>query len=268
MDKVKQAFTVYDSLSDVGAPYAKVLMRWYVLGLGQTYEVGREFYEKKDWWSGKITGGHRRDHSATPASIGPIPLALRLARSAMLSGPSAAEWDKFMKERIELKEMADSFYKKLTLKRCERAKPILAKLDSGQEFESNYEVVNEKAPHTKLNELESMRATLHGSELITFGSERKVILQHDKDTGTCSCTVEYRWINWTWWDTGNLHSGKKTDMADGKAIDDKDFEDIGVGRPYQIKIHWRDPLAEWHTSLDSEGDFTEPWQSQGWPSLK
>jgi len=70
-------------------------------------------------------------------------------------------------------------------------------------------------------------------------------LHFDADDIDCNCRVEYRWVTWYWHDHGDLHGNVGTQLDNGEVVADSEFDDVGMGKSFPIKISWTDDKAEW-----------------------
>jgi RHS repeat-associated protein len=158
----------------------------------------------------------------------------------------AEEWGDFMKNRPELKEAIRPVFERLTVSLCKNNK-------DGAKGK-----INETLTGVKLNELMSMRLTLHGCHKITITDDWK--LYKPKVSGKCSCRVEFNHVKITWYDKGNLHPGTQTELNPGEWVDDSQFQ--GYGWSYPIKIHF----YTWaKLEMDyKKGPSTLKWLG-GWP---
>lgn len=233
--KFWKAFKIYYNLNDVGTPYARELIWHYGFGKGKLFERGWRYYHKKSWWSGKTI------HSPQNPMI------------------STLSWSKFMKDRLELQATGRAFYKKKTEELCERYKRLF-----GRNFEGNEVPFDWNAPPTILKKLDSMLITLSGSKRIQV-TGYWVIRFESLYKNKCDCSVDYKWVTWTWHDTGDLHPNKFT-ILDGVEVPDSDFLDVGIGKPYPIRIHWTDRKATWRVPWDMvPGGRLEAKYIAGWP---
>lgn len=151
-------------------------------------------------------------------------------------------WGVFMKKRPELKEALNRKMKSVVKELYEKA--VL----SGK-FSDNFTGV-------KLNELASMRMTLHGCHHIDIKDDFR-------STGSCPGYITFNNLKYTWVDKGKLHPGTKTELDDGTTIDDSWFKKLAryipTAGPFDIKITW---------SADSKWfcDGTTTQIVCGWPS--
>lgn len=80
----------------------------------------------------------------------------------------------------------------------------------------------------RLNQLESMRWTLHGCHEIKLNFKYKVISRKNEKV------VVFSKIRMSWIDIADLHPGVSTEDANGVLTDDVEF--TGAGMPYPIEI--------------------------------
>jgi hypothetical protein len=88
-----------------------------------------------------------------------------------------------------------------------------------------------KGSGVRLNELESMRWTLHGCH------EKKLSLKYKiKEKNGVKCVVFYG-IKMTWIDVGDLHPGIGTVDDSGNVTDDREFTGAGQSFPIEIDFY-------------------------------
>jgi hypothetical protein len=106
----------------------------------------------------------------------------------------------------------------------------------------------------KLNELESMRLTLHGAHRID------VEINYDVNAISGGDEVAFRRIKMTWVDRGDMHPGTVTELEGGEEVDDAEL--TGAGSAYDIFIEFG-PLGRTVYQV-SGGRAT---QISGWPPV-
>jgi hypothetical protein len=107
----------------------------------------------------------------------------------------------------------------------------------------------------KLNELESMRLTLHGCHRIDVAATVYVTQADNGDV-----TVEFARIVMTWVDVADLHPGTLTELESGEMVDDSEF--TAAGWDYNIALTFAP--SENSTFRISGGAVTH---ESGWPDV-
>ncbi len=153
-------------------------------------------------------------------------------------------WGAFMKDRPELQAALNAKMQEVVRKLCKGG------ADSGK--------VNETLTGVRLNQLASMRMTLHGAQRIEIKDDFTV-----QGRGTACCRVTFKNLKYTWVDRGDLHPGTKTELDDGSTVDDSFFERLShwipSAGPYDIRITWSAD-SQW---FDDGKTVQIEW---GWPS--
>jgi hypothetical protein len=104
----------------------------------------------------------------------------------------------------------------------------------------------------KLNELESMRLTLHGCHSIDIEGEYEVTTEGSNKI------VRLKNVHFVWVDEGDMHPGVGTQLDSGEIVEDEEF--TGVGQGFPIRIHFYMPrTSTWRVS---GGTATH---ERGWP---
>jgi hypothetical protein len=149
-----------------------------------------------------------------------------------------------LKDRPELQAALNAKMQEVVRKLCQGG------ADSGK--------VNETLTGVRLNQLASMRMTLHGSHRIDIKDDFTV-----QGRGTACCRVTFKNLKYTWVDRGDLHPGTQTELDDGSTVDDSFFERLSrwipSAGPYDIRITWSAD-SQW---LDDGRTVQIEW---GWPS--
>jgi hypothetical protein len=188
------------TLQDEGSPYAKALMRHYVLGGGGVFNP----------------------------------------QESSINFPTDAMWSSFMAGRPEIQRGMDTAFRT-------QAATVAGGSDTSGHISTSITGVS-------LNELESMRWTLHGCHRIEIEMDYSV-----SDDGSGNKTVTFTNMQFRWIDRGDMHPGTMTETDSGELVDDADL--MGAGSAYPIDIPFAAPGSSvWQVS---GGAAT---QSSGWPS--
>lgn len=123
---------------------------------------------------------------------------------------------------------------------------VQAKADSG--------VARDAPVPRRLNELESMRWTLHGCHRIQIEMDYRV-----SEVSSDNKTVTFTNMHFRWIDVGDMHPGTETETDSGEVIDDADL--MGAGASFPIDI----PFAAPGSSVWQVSGGTAAHRS-GWPS--
>lgn len=189
---------VYGGMSDEGAPFARELMRWRLLGLGM-------------------------DFAKTPAH---------------------GDWNTFMAARPEIQRA-------LAPKLEQLATGWLAGPDTGSAVLGGYQAFSDQIVDVRLNELESMRLTLHGCHRIEITGRYWVGTEEGMRTVRIFPTL-------VWVDRADLHPGTTTELQDGAEVDDREF--TAAGFDYDIRIAFEPGVSVWQ---DNGGVV----HARGWPPV-
>ena len=128
-------------------------------------------------------------------------------------GSADPEWNTFMLERPELhRAMLDPF------KAIAEEQAALG--PSGSEWSGGYRNISKDITGVKLNELESMRLTLHGCHRIEIRGRAHVAAEGGD-------FIVKLWPQMTWVDRAAMHPGTTTELDSGKQIDDSSFTAAG-----------------------------------------
>jgi RHS repeat-associated protein len=157
-------------------------------------------------------------------------------------------WGDFLRNRPELQRALSTKMQEIALSLCRGSST------SGS--------VSDSLTGVRLNELASMRMTLHGAERITIQDTYAV-----ENPGTSCCKVTFEDVKFTWVDTGDLHPGVGTELNDGSTIPDDYFlairrrlRWIPTAGSYPIRISWMG-ASKWEVDT-SAGHSEYQW---GWP---
>jgi hypothetical protein len=206
LDALQRGGQMYWGMDDVGAPFAKELMRWRLLGLGQAF---------------------------------------------VKRGSADPDWNDFMLGRPEIQAALVPVFRQI-------AKDQAAAGPTGNEWLGGYRDFSQDITGVRLNELESMRLTLHGCHRIEIRG-RAHVEQDGADT------IVRLFPKLTWIDVADLHPGTTTELADGSEVDDREF--TAAGWDYDIAIMFEpvgsffgpDASSKWRVT--SSGETHEA----GWP---
>ncbi len=195
----KRGWEMYSGLKDEGAPFARELMRWRMIGLGMKF----------------------------------------------IKRPDDRDWNNFMVTRPEIyRAMAPKFSGLVT--------KFAAGGPTGSEWLGGWKYFSDSITDVKLNELESMRLTLHGCHRIDI-TGRYFVEKEGADT-----IVKLGSMRFTWIDRADLHPGTATELKSGAEVDDKEF--TGAGWDYDISIQFEMPsISTWRVSGSSVTHI------RGWP---
>jgi hypothetical protein len=135
-------------------------------------------------------------------------------------GHADSDWNEFMLARPEIQRAMVPVFKEI-------AQDEAAKGPSGGEWTGGYRKISTSITGVRLDELESMRLTLHGCHRIDIKGR-----VHVADDG--ANRVVKIWPQMTWIDVADLHPGTTTELDSGKSVDDKEFS--AAGWDYKIWI--------------------------------
>jgi hypothetical protein len=206
LDAVKRGGEMYLRMTDVGAPFARELMRWRLSGLGQAF---------------------------------------------VKRGSADSDWNEFMLARPEIQAALLPVFKQI-------AKDQAALGPTGNSWLGGYRDISRSITGVRLNELESMRLTLHGCHRIDIRGR-----VHVEQAGTDTVVRIYPKI--TWIDVADLHPGTTTELEGGGEVDDREFS--AAGWDYDIAIMFEpagsffgpDASSKWRVSGSAEV------HEAGWP---
>jgi hypothetical protein len=128
-------------------------------------------------------------------------------------GSADPDWNTFMLERPELQRAMLAPFKEL-------AEEQAALGPSGSEWSGGYRNISKDITGVKLNELESMRLTLHGCHRIEIRGRANVAAEGGD-------FIVKLWPQMTWVDRAAMHPGTTTELDSGKQIDDSSFTAAG-----------------------------------------
>ncbi len=150
------------------------------------------------------------------------------------------EWSVFMADRPEIQRAMASKFESLATRFAA----------SGGEGSFSDTITG-----VRLNELESMRLTLHGCHEITISGDYEVTTDEAGDTVVILSDVEFHWI-----DAADLHPGTETELEDGSMVDDSEF--TSAGWDYDIDIAFHMPgSSKWKVVGGSATHI------EGWPPI-
>lgn len=201
ISSMQRGWEMYSGLTDEGAPFARELMRWRIIGLGADFR----------------------------------------------KTPTDRDWNDFLIGRPEIqRDMATKFRQMAVNFAARGASP------SGL-FGPNWQTYNDQITGTRLNELESMRLTLHGCYRIEIRGLYRVT--QEEGTTTVQMTADFVWI-----DRADLHPNVATELESGEVVSDTEFS--GAGWDYDISIGFHMPsISTWTVS---GGNATHV---RGWPPV-
>ncbi len=160
--------------------------------------------------------------------------------TSSINFPTDAMWSTFMAGRPEIQRAMETEFQA-------QATTVAASGTPGGHVSTSITGV-------RLNELESMRWTLHGCHRIEIEMDYTVT-----DDGAGNQTVTFSNMHFRWIDVGDMHPGTVTETDSGEEIDDADL--MGAGSSFPINIPFAAPGSSAWTV--SGGAAT---QSGGWPS--
>jgi hypothetical protein len=160
--------------------------------------------------------------------------------------PTDSDWNDFMLARPEIQRALEPVLKDI-------AKDMASKGPSGNEWLGGYHDFSKDITGVRLNELESMRLTLHGCHRIEIRGRA-----HVADDG--SDRVVRLYPKMTWIDVADLHPGTVTELEGGATVDDREF--TAAGWDYDIHIEFSTQRAS--TYRVSGGTVTH---ERGWPPI-
>jgi hypothetical protein len=156
-----------------------------------------------------------------------------------------SSWNDFMVARPEIQRATALKFQQMVL-------TFAAGGPTGNEWAGGWKSFSDSMTNVRLNELESMRLTLHGCHRIDIRGRYYV-----EDSGS-DRIVKLGSVRLTWVDRGDLHPGTATELSSGASIDDSEF--TGAGWDYDIFITFEMPsLSTWNVS---GGVATH---TRGWP---
>lgn len=117
--------------------------------------------------------------------------------------------------------------------------------------------VNESVTGVRLNELESMRLTLHGCHRID------VEVNYDVNAISGGHEVIFRRISMTWVDVADMHPGTETELDSGETVDDAEL--TSAGSAYNIFIRFDTSVARDNTYTVYNVMGGSATQVSGWP---
>jgi len=194
-----RGYDMYTRLTDEGAPFARELMRWRLIGLGSTF----------------------------------------------VKRPSDADWNAFMSNRPEIQRAVLAHFAPLV-------PGYAAAGPTGSFWMGGYRGITGRLTGVLLNELESMRLTLHGSHHIEVGGRYWA----GEVDGVPTVRILPRLV---WIDAGDLHPGTATELSGGEMVDDREFS--AAGFDYDIWIEFEPGESRWEVTAGTAR------HAAGWPPL-
>lgn len=156
------------------------------------------------------------------------------------------DWDEFMAARPEIQRAMAARFPALVA-------GFAAQPDTGNQWMGGWQSFTDTVTNVRLNELESMRLTLHGCHRIDIRG------RYWKGTENGVVTVKLGGVHFTWVDRADLHPGTTTELATGAEVDDREF--TGAGWDYDIYIEFSMPsISTWTVS-------GSPSHARGWPPV-
>ncbi len=154
--------------------------------------------------------------------------------------PTDSMWDSFMSSRPEIQTAMYNKFESLALE----------KVNSGAASGK----ITTHITGVRLNQLESMRLTLHGCHRIDLEGDFTIV------SGKNSQYLTFSNMRFAWIDVGDMHPGTVTETDSGEQIDDVEF--TGAGSSYPIKI----PFTMQGTSNWLILNGTDITKLFGWPN--
>ena len=202
LDALQRGGELYWNLSDEGAPFARELMRWRLVGMGMDFDTDQGDFEWNHFMQGRPE--------------------IQLAMLGVL-------------EQIAVEAAGDGV------------------TEEGIIFDDTRDYTR-AVTDVRLNELESMRLTLHGCHRIDVRTT-VFVRQDGGDT-----VVEFRSIEMTWVDRADLHPGTETELESGEMVDDSEF--TASGWDYDVSITFAAPSrSTWRVSGSTAT------HESGWPPV-
>jgi hypothetical protein len=161
--------------------------------------------------------------------------------------PWDGDWNQFMAARPEIQRaMADYFRAKVVDLSTHEAGATGAEV-----LPWNWESFDGQITGVALNELESMRLTLHGCHRIEIRGDYHV------ETQGSDKIVKLSTVTFTWVDRADLHPGTGTQLESGAVVDDSEF--TGAGWDYDIRIQFMMPGESTWTVSGGSATHTRGW---------
>lgn len=157
------------------------------------------------------------------------------------------DWNQFMLDRPEIQRAVRPVLESIASRVASRGptdQPFI-RFGAGP-------TVTETVTGVRLNELESMRLTLHGAHRIDLE------VNYDVNAIEGGREVIFRRIHMTWVDRGDMHPGTETELESGEMVDDAEL--TGAGSAYDIYIEFM-PFGR--TVYHVKGRSVQ--QVSGWP---
>jgi hypothetical protein len=156
------------------------------------------------------------------------------------------DWDEFMSARPEIQRAMAARFPTLVA-------GFAGQPDTGNEWMGGWKSFTDTVTNVRLNELESMRLTLHGCHRIEING------RYWKGIENGVVTVKLGGVQFTWVDRADLHPGTTTELESGAQVDDQEF--TSAGSDYDIYIAFSMPsISTWTVS-------GSPAHTRGWPPI-
>jgi hypothetical protein len=198
---------------------------------------------QRDFWSSLRRGGemyYGMDDEGAPFARRLMEWRITGFGRDFVITPADRHWNRFLIERPEIQRAMATKFGSL-------AEGFAAAGPGSDEFEDSITGV-------MLNELESMRLTLHGCHRIDISGRYEVI-----EDGT-DYIVRLSSVTFVWVDRADLHPDVETELESGEVVEDVEF--TGAGWDYDIRISFRMPrTSTWRVS---GGTATH---ERGWPPV-
>ncbi|HEY5959500.1 MAG TPA: DUF4157 domain-containing protein [Polyangiaceae bacterium] len=160
------------------------------------------------------------------------------------------DWSAFMAARPEIH--------RATLDLFESLVPQFASGGpTGSEWSGGWKAFKSVMTGVRLNELESMRLTLHGCHRIDVRGRYWV--GEENGVKTVKIYADFDWI-----DRADLHPGTATELAGGQLVDDREF--TAAGFDYDISIRFEIPGSIGHSPISTWTiEAGQVKHVRGWP---
>ena len=207
LHSLSKGWDMYSRLTDIGAPFARELMRWRLTGLGQPF---------------------------------------------VKRGSADSDWNDFMLARPEIQVALQPVLKQIAADEA-KAGP------TGNRWLGGYRAISKDITGVALEELESMRLTLHGCHRIEIRGSVHVESSGDD-------TIVRLYPKMTWIDVAELHPGTTTELDSGAEVDDQEFTGAGWNYPVWImfeptgSLFGPDASSQWRSAAGAS-----PTHEAGWP---
>jgi hypothetical protein len=162
------------------------------------------------------------------------------------------DWATFMAARPEIQRATAALFESLV--------PQFANGGpTGSEWSGGWKAFNSSMTGVRLNELESMRLTLHGCHRIDVRGRYWV----GEENGLTTVKI---FADFTWIDRADLHPGTATELAGGQLVDDHEF--TAAGFDYDVAIRFEIPGSIAHSPISTWTiDKGRVSHVRGWPPV-